>query len=344
LPESWLDGISGGYEFHGSANIFQFKHSMFRVQTNDMERLIISTSFIPELSRLPEETLSVAAGISVRHLGKYTALDFVDHNTIQVDACRIHLTNDIDHLTRALSDELRYGMNIDLPSEGKDWVSVNAFSVLLRLVARSSARVFVGKPLCRDEVWLETSIGFAGEVFLTATDIRPYANFVRPFVAPFLKSRKRLLKRLDVAAEKIVSVMRSYREGEMDRKEMPAALWMMDVAGKGSKEQTDPNDLALKQLFLSLAALHTTTTHLLQAVYDLCANPEYVEELKKEIKEVLGDDVWGSWNNARSLKLQKMDSFLKESQRVNHPGMCKFSFEDYLTISSNYEQFRSTEW
>lgn len=317
---------------------------MFRVQTNDMERLIISTSFIPELSRLPEETLSVAAGISVRHLGKYTALDFVDHNTIQVDACRIHLTNDIDHLTPALADELRYGMNIDLPSDGKDWVSVNAFSVLLRLVARSSARVFVGKPLCRDEVWLETSIGFAGEVFLTATDIRPYPNFLRPFVAPFLKSRKRLLKRLDVAAEKIVSVMKSYREGAMDRKDMPAALWMMDVAGKGSKEQTDPKDLALKQLFLSLAALHTTSTHLLQAVYDLCANPEYVQELKKEIKDVLGDDVWGSWNNAKSLKLQKMDSFLKESQRVNHPGMCKFSFEDYLRISSNYEQFRSTEW
>lgn len=40
------------------------------------------------------------------------------------------------------------------------WVIVKPYHLILRLVARISARVFLGHPLCRNEQWLEISTEF----------------------------------------------------------------------------------------------------------------------------------------------------------------------------------------
>jgi len=41
-----------------------------------------------------------------------------------------------------------------------EWRTIKPYPSILRLVARISARVFLGLPLCRDEKWLEISTEF----------------------------------------------------------------------------------------------------------------------------------------------------------------------------------------
>jgi len=41
-----------------------------------------------------------------------------------------------------------------------DWSTIKPYHSVLRLVARISARVFLGLPLCRNEEWLEISTEF----------------------------------------------------------------------------------------------------------------------------------------------------------------------------------------
>lgn len=68
------------------------------------------------------------------------------------------------------------------------------------------------------------------------------------------------------------------------------------------------------QIRLSLAAIHTTTESLTLAILDVCRHPEIVAPLREEIIRVVGEN---GWAKTTLYKLQLLDSFLKESQRMN---------------------------
>nr|VWO98890.1 Uncharacterized protein [Ganoderma boninense] len=53
-------------------------------------------------------------------------------------------------------------------------------------------------------------------------------------------------------------------------------------------------------------------------LYDLAANPEYMEPLREEVEAITATD---GWTKAAMGKMRKLDSFLKESQRFNGIGL-----------------------
>jgi len=79
------------------------------------------------------------------------------------------------------------------------------------------------------------------------------------------------------------------------------------------------------QLIVSLAAIHTTTLTMTNLLYDLVARPEYFETLRHE-----ADTVWAEAEGPDRMsmaKLVKLDSFLKESQRLNPHNQLTFDRE-----------------
>ena len=59
------------------------------------------------------------------------------------------------------------------------------------------------------------------------------------------------------------------------------------------------------------------TVHVL---YDLCTMPEYVKPLREEAQAALSED-GGAWKMETIKKLHRLDSFLKESQRLNSTSL-----------------------
>ena len=53
-------------------------------------------------------------------------------------------------------------------------------------------------------------------------------------------------------------------------------------------------------------------------MYRLLANPKYVEPLRQEIEAVIAEE---GWTKAGMDKLHKLDSFLRETQRMNTTGI-----------------------
>lgn len=82
-----------------------------------------------------------------------------------------------------------------------------------------------------------------------------------------------------------------------------------NVAAK-SKASYEP---AAMQLFLSLVAIHTTSDLMTQIMTDLAGHPEVIEDLLREIKEVLSD---GGWKKTSLTNMKLLDSVIKESQRL----------------------------
>ncbi|BCS05408.1 uncharacterized protein AKAW2_81209S [Aspergillus luchuensis] len=117
--------------------------------------------------------------------------------------------------------------------------------------------------------------------------------------------------------------------------EFNVLAWLVQAA-KGS--DLDPDTLAHVQVLLALASVHTILRRVVNVLYDLIENPKYIDELRDEIY-----NVWATtgWNNAADSfsKLYKLDSVLRESQRLSPPTILgskrlfKQSYTFFLGIS-----------
>ena len=52
------------------------------------------------------------------------------------------------------------------------------------------------------------------------------------------------------------------------------------------------------------------------ALYNLAAQPQYIKPLRDEVEGIIAED---GWSKISIGKMRKLDSFLRESQRVNGP-------------------------
>ena len=95
--------------------------------------------------------------------------------------------------------------------------------------------------------------------------------------------------------------------------------WMLEIA---TPAESSPRDLAHLQVVMALASIHTSQMNAVHVLYDLAARPEYLSELRGEIAELVRDDgPWRAWQKPSFAKLRKLDSFIRESQRLNPPSL-----------------------
>ena len=213
----------------------------------------------------------------------------------------------------------------DIPKCSLDaWISIPYNSTVLRLVARISARVFVGLPLCRNEEWLRTSISYSQNVFITSVIIRLFPTFMQSWVAPFIPAVWKVQQNLRLAKSLIVPYVEKRIDRQCNdpnyRKPDDLLQWMMNEA---NEQDGKPEKLAHRELVITLASIHTSTMAAVHTFYDICAHPEYIQPLREEVIHCVKEE--GGWSRAAFGKMMKMDSFMKESQRVNPPSLCMYT-------------------
>jgi len=110
--------------------------------------------------------------------------------------------------------------------------------------------------------------------------------------------------------------------------------WLMGEA-KGSERSVE--GLARRLLVVNFAAIHTTSQTLTQVLYRLLSHPEYIEPLRQEVEAVVAEE---GWTKAGMDKMHKIDSFLRETQRIDGLGnivmvrlvLRPFTFSNGVTI------------
>ena len=197
---------------------------------------------------------------------------------------------------------------------------------MVRIIAGTASRMLGGTRVSRDLEWLETAAHYSMDVVTVAMQLRPYPSFMRPFIAPWLDGTKVLARHLEVAKrvfknefeQKLSST--PFNEEKSQNKPIDMIQWMSESA-QGSDRNADV--LCKNMLFMSLAAVHTSSATLVHALYDLCAAPEYMKDLREEAEKVTSEQ---GFTLAAISSLKKLDSFMKESQRMNQTVLSKCSF------------------
>lgn len=181
-----------------------------------------------------------------------------------------------------------------------------------------------GLAASRDVEWLESAAKYSYDVVTTAQQLRQFSSFLRPFVAPWMEGKKKLDAHLITAKKTFrhifVERLESLERGGVADADKPVdmAQWMVESARGKDK---DPDVLAQNMLFMTLAGVHTSSNTTIHALFDLCANRQFIQPLREEIEQVIGEH---GWSMVAISKLQKLDSFIKESQRLNQTVLSEY--------------------
>jgi hypothetical protein len=269
---------------------------------------------IDDIKSLPENKVSAARELFRRAAGHYSKMG--TNSIAAIKALRNDLTRKTSTIP-VLIEESEFAFSTTL-AQYDDWTPVSIFPNINRIVALVSGRMFLGKTLSRQEEWVSISTQWSNDVFALLRRTQTYPAWLRGYITPYLSQTKKVLEQ----RKRAKTFLRPSFEEQLDakRKGMPPpgeeeslATWMMKYL---TPKHMQVESLVRHQLGISWASVHTSTLALTQIIYDLAARPEYQQPLRDEIERVW-DGCDGELTHVDLGKLIKMESFMKESLRLN---------------------------
>ncbi|KAH8839115.1 hypothetical protein MCOR27_010477 [Pyricularia oryzae] len=299
----------------------------FQVITDTTTKIFLPAEYTEEVKGIKE--LSFGKGLSIELFGGYRGFEAVaalgdDESNIIQTVSRLKITTSLKYLTDEISDEASAALQEQLGDNIQEWQEASVKPIVRNLNARLSARVFVGPELCRNKAWLDVSTSYAAQCGVAAFKLQAWPRVLQWPVSLFLPEC-RVLRRMAADARRILAPIASNRSDKpVDPKHRggDTILWIQEAVSKA--KMSHKYSVADFQLGLSLAAIHTTTELLTNALFDIVTTgPELIDELRREIIQVFnGEGGIASYNEEevftkeRLYKLRLLDSTLKETQRL----------------------------
>jgi len=179
------------------------------------------------------------------------------------------------------------------------------------------------------------------QVMLSANVLHLVPSVFKPLAGYFLSRVKSSTKRVEkFIGPTILERLEKDAQYGPDWEGKPNDLisWLIDQAPAGYR---NVEDITIRVMLINFAAIHTTSITLTNAVFDLAARPEYIKPLREEIEETIR--AYG-WTKDAMGRMQKLDSFLKESSRLAGVGslsltrkaMKDFTFSNGVTVPAGY--------
>ncbi|KAI8947933.1 cytochrome P450 [Xylaria longipes] len=296
----------------------KFRDGVYQIKSTEGVRTIIPPTLVGELKGLPEDTLSAKTAVSEAMLSEYTHLSADAHSDILTFLLRTKATHNLQRMMSTLKEELQFILATEFPV-CEDWTPFKIQPFMVRAVSRLSGRAFVGSALSRSEEWMSVSINFAVTAFIAVIKLQFFPPWMRP-VAQYLVSELKTIRKDLAKAQAMLEPLieeRLTNVEDMSGSEKPDDFiqWLSDALP--DEEKRNYFIQAKMQLLLSASSIHTTSNLTTDCIYDLAVHQEMQEILREEAIDVFEREE-DAWERKDSIaKLKKMDSFIKESQRLS---------------------------
>ncbi|KAI9569397.1 cytochrome P450 [Boletus coccyginus] len=318
---NWLDAWWASFKYLKNAqDVIQegykkYKSAPFKVAEPSRWRVIFSNrGHLEELAKASDAEFSLAEAVNDQIRLGDTVGPEVHHNPYHLTVVRAHLTRNIDVLHPQIRDEVVTSFTEVLDLTGNEWKTVPAFSVIETIVCRVSNRAFVGLPLCRDPDWMDLNIRCSSDLMQGGIMVGLFPKFMRPLATRFLTNVPGSIGRgVKLLGPIIEERLKHLNEYGMEWDDMPNDLvsWLMKEA---DGLELTAERLTTRVILVIFAAVHIFT----QALFYLAANPQYIQPLREEVEDIVEKD---GWTKIALGKMRKVDSFLKESQRIEGMSM-----------------------
>ncbi|KAH7926847.1 cytochrome P450 [Leucogyrophana mollusca] len=296
----------------------RYKGKPFKVAVLYRWQVIVSgPKLLEELRKSPDDELSFLEATNDSLKVEYTLGHDIHHNPYHIPIIRSQLTRNLAALFPDIRDEIVTAFEETLQLKDNEWKNVPALDAVMQIVCRTSNRIFVGLPLCRDPDWRALNIQFTMDVVKGGAIINLFPTFMAPLVAQYMTtvpaSIRRGMKHLRPIIEERQRYLDEYGKEWAD-KPNDLLAWLMDDA---EGRERSVRNLTQRILTVNFAAIHTSSNSFTQALYWLAANPQYIQPLREEVEAIVAKE---GWSKGAMVKMRKVDSFLKETQRIDGIG------------------------
>ncbi|KAJ7907991.1 cytochrome P450 [Mycena leptocephala] len=307
-------------QFHAT-NMFQKAYSqhgngLFRLPSLFRWTYLISErKHISEIASAPEHIISFNGGLADVLQAEWTIGRDITENPYHTTVIRVGLRN-IGQCFPQLHDELVHAFDDVLALQDNEWKLITVVPTATQIISRSTSRVFVGLPLCRNQEYLDLTNNHNIRIFVASQILRICPNFLKPIIAPLITTRKSAVRHgMALLGPMIEERLETERVAGREWSDRPNDLisWLLDFA---EDEDRSVEALVRRILTLNLAA-HNTWMSMTAALYDVAKYPEYMLPMREEAERVVAEH---GWTKASISNMPKIDSFLRESQRLSASG------------------------
>ncbi|KAI0196452.1 cytochrome P450 [Astrocystis sublimbata] len=322
----------------------KFKDSPFVLRRLDHDITILPTKYVDELRSIPNAKLSRGRANFLEWGDQWAMHSLWSHSEVSIKAISENRNGQMGKYLEAIRKELDYAYEIEMP-KGDDWEKVDISHVVSQILVRCIGKMIVGNPACRSEKWLK--LGYTEDFVAASLIMRFLPTWTHPLITNIIPQRKRLVNGVQTVREIIAPMIARHEEFNKQRaqgievdEEDSMLNWVLDNADEEALK-----NIAQIVLVMFVPAAHTTSMGIANVLFDLCNrdHPEWVQDLREEISEVtdefgpIGEKVpVRDW----ALKLDKLDSFFQESQRLSQPisitpnryAYQDVTFKDGLTV------------
>lgn len=268
--------------------------------------------------------------LSIKHGTYFDKKVFLEGTGNQIINAKLNAQ--IGFLVPIVDEELRDGFIRLWGADTEAIRDVCVYETLQAIETQVSGRTFSGLPTCRDPDLAKATKGWIMAFPVSAVLLghlpAPLKYLVAPLVTIPNRKYEKAFKR--VVRPSIEQRLKEVRKRQASSDLEKAALgpepndwlqWMMDFAVKsGDPHLLEVDTLAGLELLINFASIHTSSFAITHAVLDLASSRQvYIDELREEITAVLAEH-GGTWSKQALAKMDKLDSTMRESQRINGPS------------------------
>ncbi|KZT08801.1 cytochrome P450 [Laetiporus sulphureus 93-53] len=302
--------LKEGYEKH--------KGSVFRVPMMDRWVVIFcGAKMNDELRKFPDDEMSFLDAAEELVQMKYTIAPEVADHPIHISVIRGPLTRNFGVVLPDVVDEITVAMEELIPIKHDEWVTVPGLSTMRQIVCRASNRVFVGLPFCRNKEYLDIALNFTADVGKGRAIMMATPTILKPLVGRLLPWSRRAVRQFSAMMKAVIEErIKQLEKHGRDWSDKPNNFmtWLVEEAMATGKTV----DLVVQALLASnFVAIHTSSTSITHALFHLAANPEHIHPLREEVESFIKTE---GWTKIALGKMWKLDSFMRESQRMNGIG------------------------
>ncbi|EKG16251.1 Cytochrome P450 [Macrophomina phaseolina MS6] len=274
--------------------------------------------------------------------GDYTLLNpLMCSEHVFEDAIKKHLTRGLDGLLPALAEEVGIAVSRRAGLSMEQWKEVDGFRVWKMIMVQVVSRIYVGKPLCRDEAYLDAAGRFNQMVIFNAGIIGAVPELLRPLVAKIIlfpdRMRHRAVAKMAGPAigERLLQVQRiAESEKVPDYSQLPNDLLSWAAVDAVESVHTHPekssvNFLAQRLSVMNFVSTDSTTITLGNMLFDMLLAPlasgqtPLVQRVQAELEAAHSHYLATANSDPAAAKtfidsLPLLDACLKESFRLRN--------------------------
>nr|UGT01488.1 P450 monooxygenase [Claviceps quebecensis] len=311
----------------------QHKNQPFRLLKMDMDLIVIPLKYANELRAVTSDKLDPLTASFDDNAGKVTKI-LVD-SELHTHAIQRRLTPRLPNILPVMMDELNHAFgqqNVD-----SSWIPVNPYEMVLRLSTRAAARLFVSEPICRDEDFLDTSASYSRNIFDTIATSRSLGHVITTYLGRWIPSVQAAQQQFQHIQKMLCSEVDMRRGNPEDGTRDDFLQWCMELAR--TEEEAHAASVAHRTFgILSMAVVHTTAMASTHILFDLISDENLQEKLREEQNQILKQG-WKHITQQAMLSMRKLDSLMRESQRINPVG--EFTFRRIvrqpITLSDGFQ-------